>query len=57
MNEPRPKKVFISRTTSGLKATAEKVADILKKRGCEVIHQPDFTASRTCHRTCASSEM
>ncbi len=42
---PRPPRVFISRTTNGLAATADKCAVILKERGYDVIHQPDFTAS------------
>ncbi len=42
MSTERPPKVFISRTTAGLAALAEKVAVVLRERGFEIIHQPDF---------------
>jgi tetratricopeptide (TPR) repeat protein len=45
MNTPRIQKVFLSRTTNGLAATAEKAAAILRERGFEVIIQTDFPAS------------
>jgi len=45
MNAPHPQKIFLSRTTNGLADTALKCEAILKERGCEVIHQPDFTGS------------
>jgi tetratricopeptide (TPR) repeat protein len=42
MSTNRKPRVFLSRTTAGLAALAEKVADVLTERGFEIIHQPDF---------------
>lgn len=42
MSTPRQLRVFLSRTTAGLAALAEKVAAVLTERGFEIIHQPDF---------------
>ena len=39
---PRQPRVFLSRTTTGLAALAEKVAAVLRGRGFEIIHQPYF---------------
>ena len=42
MSAPRPQKVFISRTTAGLKDLGDEIAVILRERGIEVIIQTGF---------------
>ena len=42
---PRPPRVFISRTTAGLAALAERVAGVLRQRGMEPIIQTGFYPS------------
>lgn len=41
----RKPRVFISRTTAGLKALAERVAEVLRQRGIEPIIQTGFYPS------------
>ncbi len=40
--EPRPPRVFLSRTTMGLDALAAAVVPVLQAQGYEVVHQPTF---------------
>ncbi|HQZ66072.1 MAG TPA: DUF4062 domain-containing protein, partial [Planctomycetaceae bacterium] len=42
MSTPRKPRVFISRTTAGLKALADEIAEILRQRGAEPIVQSHF---------------
>lgn len=42
MPAPRPPKVFISRTTAGLKDLADEIAALLRERGAEPILQSGF---------------
>ena len=42
MNTPRKPRVFISRTTAGLKVLAEEIAEILRQRGAEPVVQSHF---------------
>ena len=45
MSTTRPPRVFISRTTAGLAALAERVAEVLRQRGIEPIIQTGFYPS------------
>lgn len=45
MDTTRPPRVFISRTTAGLAALAERVAEVLRQRGIEPIIQTGFYPS------------
>jgi len=45
MSERRKPRVFISRTTAGLKDLAERVAEVLRDRGVEPIIQTGFYPS------------
>ncbi len=42
---PRPPRVFISRTTAGLKSLGQQIAEILRQRGIEVIIEEGFYPS------------
>ena len=46
MSTPRPPRVFISRTTAGLAALAERVAEVLRHRGIKPIIQTGFYPSK-----------